>query len=202
MLVYAFDLLYEIYVEQGYDEAKIPELILTRNLFGIEINKRAGDLAAFALTMKARRCDRQFFNKNLQPNICVLNKITFRDEELYRYVEDAGQVILSLPVINMLKQFENADNFGSLIRVEGLDVQTVIRALEARYPEPDLSIEKTHKKVMNALHQASYLTTRFHVVVANPPYAKSNNLNARLVEWLRENYWETRADLFAAFIEC
>ncbi len=201
MLVYAFDLLYEIYAEQGYDEEKIPELILTRNLFGIEIDKRAADLAAFALTMKARRRDRHFFNKNIQPNICVLNKIAFQGDELHRYVEDAGQDVLSLPVINILKQFEEVDNFGSLIRVDGLNVQAVVRALEARYSEPDLSIEKTHKKVMNALHQASYLTTRFHVVVTNPPYAMSGNLNVRLVEWLRENYWETRADLFAAFIE-
>jgi hypothetical protein len=72
MLTYAFDLLYAIYEEEGYDAAEIPEKILTHNLYGIELDERAGELAAFALTMKARAKQRRFFNKRVKPNICVL----------------------------------------------------------------------------------------------------------------------------------
>ena len=82
MLVYAFDLLYAIYEEEGYESAKIPETILNHNLYGIEIDERAGELAAFALTMKARAKQRRFFRKPVQPNICVLENICFEDNEL------------------------------------------------------------------------------------------------------------------------
>ena len=75
MLTYAFDLLYAIYEEEGYDSSKIPQLILTNNLYGIEIDERAGELAAFALMMKARAKDRRFFRRKVKPNICVLQNI-------------------------------------------------------------------------------------------------------------------------------
>ncbi|WP_419642226.1 DNA methyltransferase, partial [Thiolapillus sp.] len=77
MLTYAFDLLYTICEEEGYEPAEIPEKILTKNLYGIEIDERAGELAAFALTMKARAKQRRFFRKQVQPNICVLENIQF-----------------------------------------------------------------------------------------------------------------------------
>ena len=80
MLTYAFDLLYAIYEEQGYGAADIPSLILTHNLYGIEIDERAGELAAFALTMKARDRHRRFFNTGVRPNICVLEPISFDDD--------------------------------------------------------------------------------------------------------------------------
>ena len=82
MLTYAFDLLYAIYEEEGYDAAEIPEKILTHNLYGIELDERAGELAAFALTMKARARQRRFFNKRVKPNITVLEKVSFSREEL------------------------------------------------------------------------------------------------------------------------
>ena len=77
MLTYAFDLLYAIYEEEGYAPSEIPGLILTNNLYGTEIDPRAGALAAFALTMKARAKQRTFFNKQVEPNICVLEPISF-----------------------------------------------------------------------------------------------------------------------------
>ena len=72
MLTYAFDLLYLIYEEEGYNPPDIPRLILEKNLYGIEIDERAGALAAFALTMKARGRDRRFLKRGVRPNICVL----------------------------------------------------------------------------------------------------------------------------------
>jgi type II restriction/modification system DNA methylase subunit YeeA len=80
MLTYSFDILYFIYEEEGYESTEIPRLILENNLFGIEIDKRAGELAAFALTMKARAKQRRFFSKKVAPNICVLENIHLLQE--------------------------------------------------------------------------------------------------------------------------
>ena len=85
MLTYAFDLLYAIYEEEGYDASRIPGLILSNNLYGIEIDERAGELAAFALFMKAREKYRRFFRKPVQPNICVLKNIEFPEGDLGAY---------------------------------------------------------------------------------------------------------------------
>jgi hypothetical protein len=90
MLVYAFDLLHAIYEEEGYDPAEIPETILRNNLYGIEIDERAGALAAFALTMKARARSKRFFSKKVQPNICVLENVHFEGDEIQAYMEVVG----------------------------------------------------------------------------------------------------------------
>ncbi len=91
MLTYAFDLLYAIYEEEGYEPSEIPERILTHNLYGIELDERAGELAAFALTMKARARQRRFFNKGIKPNICVLEKVSFTPDELEEYMSAVGR---------------------------------------------------------------------------------------------------------------
>lgn len=90
MLTYAFDLLYAIYEEEGYDSSEIPEKILTHNLYGIEIDERAGELAAFALTMKARARQRRFFSKGIRPNICVLENIFVESEDLISVLKVYG----------------------------------------------------------------------------------------------------------------
>ena len=96
MLTYAFDLLYAIYEEQGYDPATdIPQLILEKNLFGIEIDQRAGALAAFALFMKARAKDKRFFSREMQPNICVLEKVQLHRPGAEGIHESGGDVTCS-----------------------------------------------------------------------------------------------------------
>ena len=96
MLTYTFDLLRAIYEEEGYGSTEIPEKILTHNLYGIEIDERAGLLAAFALTTKARSEQRHFFNKQLKPNICVLENIHFTEDELKHYTDTIGQELLTV----------------------------------------------------------------------------------------------------------
>ena len=90
MLTYAFDLLYAIYEEAGYAPSDIPSLILSNNLHGTEIDPRAGALAAFALTMKARARQRTFFNRQVKPNVCVLEPITFTPQEIELLVTPTG----------------------------------------------------------------------------------------------------------------
>ena len=201
MLVYAFDLLYAIYEEQGYEPTEIPEKILIHNLYGIEIDERAGELAAFALTMKARAKQRRFFSKQIAPNICILQNIRLDDTEINEYMDLVGQDIFTLGLNTTLHQFEEADNFGSLIRPVETDVQNILTTLGTRDFSTDWIYKEIHQKVLIALQQADYLSPKYHVVIANPPYMGSKGMNGRLGAWVKDNYPNSKSDLFAMFIE-
>ena len=201
MLVYAFDLLYTIYEEEGVDPSEIPEKILTHNLYGIEIDERAGELAAFALTMKARAKQRRFFRKPVQPNICVLQAIHFDETEINEYMDFVGQDIFTLGLKATLSQFEEADNFGSLIRPEVTNVQGMLEILNAKDVSSHLFYSLTHEKVLQVLNQADFLSPKYHVVIANPPYMGGKGMNGRMGAWVKDNYPNSKSDLFAMFIE-
>jgi type II restriction/modification system DNA methylase subunit YeeA len=202
MLTYAFDLLYAIYEEEGYEPAEIPEKILTHNLYGIEIDERAGELAAFALTMKARAKQRRFFNKGVKPNICVLENVYFGEGELKNYMDFVGRDLFSAPLQTTLRQFEEADNFGSLIRPDVTDAGAMLRILESKNVSGHLFLSMTHQKVLQALRQADYLSPKYHVVIANPPYlASGKGMNERLTAWTKDNFPSSKSDLFSMFIE-
>ncbi|TKB07805.1 BREX-1 system adenine-specific DNA-methyltransferase PglX [Desulforhopalus sp. IMCC35007] len=200
MLSYAFDLLYAIYEEEGYEPAEIPEKILTNNLYGIEIDERAGELAAFALTMKARSKQRRFFSKGVKPNICVLENVHFDGNELKDYMDFVGRDLFTAPLQTTLRQFEEADNFGSLIRPDVTDVDGMLRILESKNVSGQLFISMTHQKVLQALRQADYLSPKYHVVIANPPYKKKADLNDNLQGWLESSFVDGKYDLYQAFI--
>jgi type II restriction/modification system DNA methylase subunit YeeA len=207
MLTYAFDLLYSIYEEEGYEPGEIPEKILKNNLFGIEIDERAGALASFAVTMKALQYDKRFFRRiaahgeKIEPNICVLRNVKFDERELADYMNFIGRDLFTTPLLNTLKQFEEADNFGSLIRPELTDVEEAGRLLETKKVAGELFLSSTHEKVLRVLEQAEYLAPRYQVVIANPPYMGGKGMNERLKSWLAVNYQSSKSNLFATFIE-
>ena len=201
MLVYAFDLLYAIYEEEGYTPSEISEMILTHNLFGVEIDKRAGELAGFALTMKARGKDRHFFRKPVQPNICMLENVTFEQGELNTYIDSVGCELFTNAHKASLLQFAEADNFGSLIRPAAKDVLGLLNLLESKNLSGNLSQFATHQNVLKVLKQADYLNPKYHVVVANPPYMGGKGMNNRLKAFAQDNYSDSKSDTFAMFIE-
>jgi len=201
MLTYAFDLLYAMYEEEGYDPAEIPEKILTHNLFGIELDERAGELAAFALTMKARARQRRFFTKSVEPKITVLDKVVFSSEELDEYMAFVGRDLFTYGLRETLQQFSEADNFGSLIVPKVANVADVLGTLESKDMGSNLFLAETHKKVLSVLRMADALSPRYAVVVANPPYMGGKGMNPRLSTWAKENFPSSKSDLFAMFIE-
>ena len=201
MLVYAFDLLYAIYEEEGYEPAEIPEKILTFNLFGIEIDERAGELAAFALTMKARAKHRGFFNKGIKPNICVLENVSFADDDVQGYMDFVGRDLFNAPLLRTLHEFEESNNFGSLIRPTVTDVAGMVEVLRSKNVEGSLFFYRTHEKVLRVLRQADFLSSKYHVVIANPPYLGGNGMNNRMSAWVKDNYPNSKSDLFAMFME-
>lgn len=201
MLTYAFDLLYAIYEEEGVDTAEIPEKILTHNLYGIEIDERAGELAAFALTMKARAKQRRFFNKGIKPNICMLENVKFDADELAEYMDFIGRDLFTAPLQTTLRQFEEADNFGSLIRPEVTDVNGMLSILEAKNVSGHLFLSQTHQKVLLALRQADFLSPKYQVVIANPPYMGSGGMNEKLKKFIGNEYPDAKSDLMTCFMD-
>lgn len=201
MLTYAFDLLYQIYAEQGYDPIQIPQLILEKNLYGIEIDERAGGLAAFALTMKARAKDRRFLRRGVKPHICVMRNISFTAQEIDDYMRVVGRDLFTQDLWQSLKQFEDAKTFGSLIRPQIKDPSAIQARLEQQGVFGNLFLHSTNRKVEQVLEMSAYLSSRYHVVVANPPYMGGRNMDIDLKEFASTNYSESKSDLFAMFLE-
>jgi type II restriction/modification system DNA methylase subunit YeeA len=199
MLTYAFDLLYAIYEEEGYAPSDIPGLILANNLYGTEIDPRAGALAAFALTMKSRARQRTFFNKRIEPNICVIEPISFTPSELDIIVTRGGDRADESAFWN---QFQNADTFGSLIRPREDLIEPLKRHLDTNEPdEGDLLGRYMHDRARQVVLQAEYLSSRYHVVVANPPYMGNGNMGAELSDFAKREFPNSKTDMFAMFIE-
>lgn len=203
MLTYAFDLLVKIYEEAGYAPREIPSLILKNNLFGVEIDTRAGELAAFALTMKAREYDNRFLQRQEtpKPNICVLQNMAFSDHECNEYLKFVGRDLFTSELQKTLQQFDKADCFGSLIIPQLADPGAVLTELEGHAAPEQLELDSIHKRVLAVLRQAEYLAPRYHVVVTNPPYMGGGGMNADLKSFAGKKYPDSKSDLFAMFIE-
>jgi type II restriction/modification system DNA methylase subunit YeeA len=170
ILSYAFDVFYKIYEEEGYDPNEIPALILTKNLFGVDIDPRAAQLASFVLIMKARKKSRTFFRTiertNLQPNITYYQDFDFD------------------------KKFRNATALGSLIKVEPKEA-------EEFKVEPN-SLFTARQEELKKLY--ALLGQSYDVVVTNPPYINSSRMEGDLKTYVEQNYPDSKADLFATFI--
>lgn len=198
MLTYAFDLLYAIYEEEGYGQADIPGLIIANNLYGTEIDPRAGALAAFALTMKAREKQRTFFNKQVEPNICVLEPISFSQSELDLLAGSDGNPVQDGHFWN---QFKDADVFGSLIRPDSFVTSRYSHALNSLDGDGDMIKARVVERAQHVALQAKILGDVYPVVVANPPYMGSGNMDSKLSEFARREYSQSKNDLYAMFIE-
>ena len=202
MLTYAFDLLHAIYEEEGYDAAEIPALILTHNLTGVEIDDRAGALAAFALAMKAaaRLGRRRFLRMAAKPDICVLSDVTFTPEDVRDVAAVVGRDLFTDELRETLGQFEQAKNFGSLIVPKLRDPAETLRVVEARDFGGDLLLKEVQERVIAVLRMAEALSPKYHVVVANPPYAGAKGLNEDLLSYIVGNFPEGKNDLMTSFI--
>lgn len=203
MLTYAFDLLFAIYEEEGYAPDTIPELILRHNLTGVEIDDRAGALAAFALAMKAaaRLGRRRFLRMAVQPDICVLQNVAFTPAEMQDVAAVVGKDLFTDALRETLGQFEQAKNFGSLIVPKLRDPAEALRVVEARDFAGDLLLKDVQERVVAVLRMAEALSPKYHVVVANPPYMGGKGMNGKLGDFAKAKYPDSKTDLFSMFIE-
>lgn len=196
MLTYAFDLLYEIYVEEGYAPSEIPALILANNLYGTEIDPRAGALAAFALVMKARAKQRTFFNRQVEPNICVIERILFTPDELDFLITLDGDRHEEAIFWN---QFSEADTLGSLIQPDAKATARLASHLNTLDSGGNLFEADVIERANRLIRQAKYLLPRYFILVANPPYMGRRNMNSFLSDFINQNYPSASADLYLGF---
>lgn len=205
ILVYAFDLLYEIYKSVGYSERDIPQLILEKNLYGLDIDDRAVQLAYFSLMMKARSYNRRIFRKKLSLNVCSIQESNGISDEAIEYL--AGDTSNLVDVHYLCTIFKDAKDFGSILKVDSIDLEAIEQQLtNIRHDEAvDMFTyeyrETLLEKIPPLLKQAKLLKNRYDIVITNPPYMGNKGMNENLKKYIFTNYPLVKMDLFAVFME-
>lgn len=186
ILVYAFELLFHMYEERGYREREIPELILTKNLAGMEIDSRAAQIAELALAMYAREHDRRFFRRGVRADVTVLSSIPLGEDEL------PGNKKLA-------EELSHLGEIGSLLNPTDAEIEELKTA--AADCAGDLFASATKAKLESAVGICEKLSRRFTCTVANPPYMGSSSFNPFMSKWVKKNYPDVKSDLCTCFIE-
>ena len=193
ILVYAFDLLFRMYEEEGWPTEDIPKMILENNLYGLEIDRRAAEIASFALEMKARGRDPRWFEKRVDARVHVLEPVGLLPQELELVPRLAERG-------SLLEAMEHLDEVGSLYIPDTLDEFVLSNELEHIEHGGSLFAESAISKLRMMLANVKALNRSYHCVIANPPYMGSGNMNPWLSGWVKANYPDEKSDLFSAFI--
>lgn len=211
ILVYAFDLFFEIYSKCGYMEREIPRLIIENNLYGLDIDDRAYQLACFSVVMKAMQYNSRFLRsierEGLSLNLTVIQETNDLNEEDIAYIagENSGEKYKRTK--GFIEQFYNSKIFGSLIKVEKFDPEFLEQRLHyiENNPAKDIFEAESAKKAMellpNLLKQTKILNQQYDVVITNPPYMSYKYMNTELLKFINKNHEKVKYDLFSAFIE-
>lgn len=205
ILVYAFDVLMQIYTSVGYSERDAAESILKNNLYGLDIDDRAYQLAYFAVMMKGRSYNRRILTKNIEPQICSIQESNGISDELIDFVAE-GDPNIRKDLRYLVEIFTDAKEYGSIIDVRKIDFDSIIEILNKiknnRYS--DIKSIESQKKVINVLpilKQAIILSNKYDVIITNPPYMGSKSMDKKLLNFLKTNFQDSKRDLFAVFIE-
>lgn len=186
ILSYAFELLYAIYEECGYIAREIPELILTKNLSGYEVDPRAAQIASLVLALRAREHDRRFFRRDVRADVRVLESVPLEEGET------------GLPK-KLAEELSHLGEIGSLLVPTDEDMEAIRAELASR--AGNLFAAATKDGLERALEACEALRRRFDVVVANPPYMGSSSFNPFMSGWVKKNYPDVKSDLCTCFIE-
>ena len=201
-LTYAFDVLMQIYSEAGWSEREAAASIVRNNLFGLDIDDRAGQLAYFAVMMRARKYNRGIFREKVSPNIFALKDSSFLTDDLIEAV--TGDDIVKKSLFELRDVFSNAKEFGSLVHVPDIDLTLVLSVATAfceRFAD-DLMTSAYQETVTDNLipliKQAIILSGKYEVVATNPPFL--NKFDATLKKFLTKEYKDYSSDLFSVFM--
>lgn len=203
ILVYAFEVLMQIYLECGYTERDATSLILKNNLFGLDIDDRAYQLAYFAVMMKARSYDRRILTRNIKPNVYSIKESNFLVDSWQKISDDEKFREIFQTVVDT---FIDAKEYGSILNVPDADYDyalSVIDDFEQSVPvdfEAQILRGKTDD-IRALVNQAKLLSQKYDVVVTNPPYMPVSNSSASLQNFVKKNYPDSKTDMFAVFIE-
>ena len=199
ILVYLFDLLMQIYESYGYTTREAVESIVQNNLYGLDIDDRAAQLAYFAVMMKARQYDRRFLSRGTQPHVYAIQESNGVDHYALDYFCN-GDAKLKAAMESILKDMKDAKEYGSILTVAPVD----FGALYARFDEVigDINLNKNAvlTQLLPLVQVAKALAENYHIAVTNPPYMGSAKMGPKLFEYIMNFYADYKSDLFAAFI--
>ena len=204
ILVYIFDVLMDIYISEGFTEKDASESILKNNLYGLDIDNRAYQLAYFAVMMKARSYNRKILTKNIVPLVYHFDESNHISKELIESICNINPKIKN-DLIKLMELFNDAKNYGSMLNVsvDNLnELENVILTLLNNNNDLNyLNYQNEIKILLNIIQNAKLLSYKYDIVVTNPPYMGNNNMNSNLKEFTKKNYPISKTDLFAVFIE-
>lgn len=204
ILVYAFDVLMQMYIEFGYSEREAAKSIVENNLYGLDIDNRAGQLAYFAVMMKARKYNRKILNGETVPNVTAIQESNSINPDYLSLFGD-----LESKACELLDNMKDAKDLGSIIRVK-LTVEELTELKNKAEEIENSFYDNFFDKVRQAgiatefiplIEQAIILAQKYEVVVTNPPYMGSSGMNDKLADYVKKNSPDSKSDLFAVFIE-
>lgn len=200
ILVYAFDVLMQIYTSAGWDQREAAQSILRNNLYGLDIDDRAAQLAYFAVMMKARQYDRRLFSRDIQPNlysICESNGIQTIAVECFHKNDPK----LKADIEQIITDMNDAKEYGSIINITPVDFSELYTRFDDILNDGNMMHIMAIDELLPLVKCAEVLTQKYHVVVTNPPYMTISNAGEKVNNYVKKYYPDSKSDMFAVFIE-
>lgn len=209
ILAYMFDVLMEIYRSEGYRDRDAVKSIVTHNLYGLDIDERAAQLAYFAVMMQGCRYDRRFLTRGYQPHVYAISESNAVDRELLAYfgtnLDEVNRENARNQLGGLLDAMQDACEYGSIITVPEYDF-ALLRDFVADFDaEQNLfasgELEPLQERLQQLVEVGEALAQKYEVVVTNPPYMGASNMNPKLAAYVKKNYTDSKSDMFAVFME-
>ena len=200
ILVYAFDVLMQIYESSGYMPKDAVKAIIEKNLYGLDIDKRAYQLSYFAVMMKARQYSRRVFREKLKPNLYAICDSSNATNELIEYIADGNEAIRR-DLKSIVADLKDAEDYGSIIDVVAVDFDAIYARLEELKDEIHIFAHAALETVLPLVKQAEAMVQKYDVVVTNPPYMGLSGGSSKLNSYVKKYYPDSKADMFAVFME-
>lgn len=200
ILAYMFDVLIQIYESYGYTTREAVESIVENNLYGLDIDDRAAQLAYFAVMMKARQYDRRFFSRDIQPHVYAIVESNHVDKFAVDYFCN-GDMKLTTAMDTIIKELHDAKEYGSILTVTPQDWSALYTRFAEIKEDIHISREAVLRELLPLVQVAEALAQKYDVATTNPPYMGSSSMSVKLSDYVKKNYPDSKSDLFAVFIE-
>ena len=200
ILAYQFDVLMKIYESYGYTAREAVASIVENNIYGLDIDDRAAQLAYFAIMMKARQYDRRFFSRGIQPHVYAIVESNHVDKFAVEYFCN-GDAKLKEAMDTIISELHDAKEYGSILTVTLQDWSALYERFAEIMEDIHMSRETALRELLPLVQVAEALAQKYDVVVTNPPYMGSSGMSSKLSNFVKENYPDSKSDLFAVFIE-
>ena len=199
ILAYMFDVLMKIYESYGYTTREAVASIVENNLYGLDIDDRAAQLAYFAVMMKARQYDRRFFSRDIQPHVYAIAESNHVDSFALEYFCN-GDAKLKKAMDTIISELHDAKEYGSIITVSQQDWSALYDRFAEITEDINMSRETALRELLPLVQVAEALVQKYDTVVTNPPYMGASNMNPKLNEFIKNNYADYKSDFFSAFV--